>query len=228
MAIKYIRLLTNILEWQKKQEQQSLTSIERNNNSIDSKKFEPEKSTNKELTNNHHHKNANTAFKTNDGNAQRLLMIAPTHINCETTPMNQSTEMMCQSNKTENSINDINRRLKVNAENYANINSSNAINNPIMCNFRSVNLLSVKVENANSSMLIQQHDGNKSFVSGIGSNGMASNNIETNNRNATMQGRFFDEKSRNVAGKPSKNRNLCNKRKFSNGRDNLSAEKKKK
>lgn len=67
MAIKYIRLLTNILEWQKKQEH----SIERNNNLIDSVKTEkPDE-------------NPTNSQQLNEINSQHLLMIAPTFTNCD-------------------------------------------------------------------------------------------------------------------------------------------------
>ncbi|XP_031638864.1 putative uncharacterized protein DDB_G0282133 [Contarinia nasturtii] len=209
MAIKYIRLLTNILDWQKKQEHQ------RNNNIIDSTKFEQiDKTTNKEMKNN------TNVFKTNDGNAQRLLMIAPNHINCEATPINQSTDIMYSTSKTENSTNDLNIKLKINAENYANFNSS--LNNPIICNFRSVNLLSVKVENVKTSMPMHQHSTGYCNTNNINSGMLTSNNIETSNINASVQGR------NNIAGKTSKNRNICNKRKFINGGDSSTKDKKKK
>lgn len=219
MAIKYIRLLTNILDWQKKQEQQSIP--ERNNNVIESVKFEhTEKMMNKESN-----KNANTLHKSSDGNAQRLLMIAPNYLNCDTTPVN-STEM-CAASKTE----DVNRRLKMNAESYTN--PTDAMGNQIMCNFRSGNLLSVKVESA-SSMMVQQHDATKPFENGRNAYAKGTINIvgnvsaENANRNANI-GRFFDDKSQtNVIAKPPKGRNTCNKRKFNNGRDIPTAEKKKK
>lgn len=227
MAIKYIRLLTNILDWQKKQEQQQMQ--ERNNNVIKSIDFEhTEKSSNKESN-----KNVNTLHKSNDGNAQRLLMIAPNYLNCEATSMN-STEL-CASGKTE--VNDINSRLKINAENFTN--SSDTMNNQIMCNVRSGNLLSVKVENA-PSMLMQQHDANKPFENGRNAfakvtgtcinSGMllANKSVENANQNGNVS-RFFNDKSRsNVVVNPAKNRNACNKRKFRNGRDMTTTEKKKK
>lgn len=205
MAIKYIRLLTNILEWQKKQEQQQIT--ERNNNVIESVKFDhTEKLVNKELV-----KNSNTVLKSNDGSGQRLLMIAPNYLNCDTTSIN-STEM-CASSKSE--TNDVNRRLKINAENFTI--ASDPMNNQIMCNFRSGNLLAVKVENAPSLK-----------VTGCNNGMMANNSVENANRNANLN-RFFDDKSHtNVIVKPPKSRNACNKRKFSNGRDVPTVEKKKK
>lgn len=233
MAIKYIRLLTNILEWQKKQEQLSQTSIERNNNSIDS----VEKSVNKEVTNNHQ-KNTSVMLKSNDGNAQNLLMIAPNYLNCDTTTL--SSNELCSTNKAKNSNNDINRKLKVNPDNFININQSDQMNNQqILCNFRNGNHLSVKVENANliNSTMLMQHDANKSFENGRNTfgkvpgncinNGMLTNGSDHINRNNNIN-RFFDEKSRNNStGKSTKNRSVCNKRK-QNCRDISTTEKKRK
>lgn len=229
MAIKYIRLLTNILEWQKKQEQQQQQQKchERNNNVIETVKFEH--AVNKEPIKNGVH----TVPKSNDGSAQRLLMIAPNYLNCGDTNATINPSEMCASAKTE--ANDATRRLKISAENYTN--SSDPLTSPILCNFRSGNLLSVKVENA-SSMLMQQqqqHDASKPFENGRGSFAkvsgscmMANNSVENANQNANVS-RFFDDKSRsNAMVKPPKNRNACNKRKMINGRDLPSPEKKKK
>lgn len=227
MAIKYIRLLTNILEWQKKQEQQQQQQRchERNNNVIETVKFEH--AVNKETIKN----DVNTVTKSNDGNAQRLLMIAPNYVSCGDTNATINSSELCASAKTEAS--DVNRRLKISAENYTN--SSDTMANPILCNFRSGNLLSVKVENA-SSMLMQhqqQHDASKPFENGrnsfvSGSCMMANNSVENANQNANVS-RFFDEKSRkNVIVRPPKSRNACNKRKIINGRDLPTPEKKKK
>lgn len=234
MAIKYIRLLTNILEWQKKQEQQCQISMERNNNSIDSVKFE--KPLNKEPRQNHQ-----KCVKANDGSAQNLLMIAPNYLNCDTTSMDPNE--LCPANKAKNVQNtDANGKIKLNADNFTNINPNEQINNQqILCNFRSGNLLSVKVENTNipNSVMLLQHDAHKPFengrntfgkISGINNGMMTNNGSESINRNASVD-RFFDEKSRsNSTGKSaSKNRNSCiNKRKSTHCRDNSSIEKKRK
>lgn len=226
MAIKYIRLLTNILDWQKKQEQQQQKCHERNNNVIEAVKFEH--AVNKEAIKN----GVNTVPKSNDGNAQRLLMIAPNYLNCGDTNATINSSEMCTSAKAE--ANDVNRRLKISAENYTN--SSDSMVNPILCNFRSGNLLSVKVENASSILMQQQqqHDASKPFENGrntfakVSGSCMMANSVENTNQNANVS-RFFDDKSRNnVIVKPPKSRNACTKRKNINGRDLPTPEKKKK
>lgn len=217
MAIKYIRLLSNILEWQKKQE-----PIERNNNSIDSVQCDQmEKPVNKDSTNNIH-KSSMMKSNLNDGNAQRLLMIAPNFANCEPTSMNTS-----EPNQIDNA-NDSNRKMK----DFSNMNSSETINNQLMCNFRSGNILSVKVENtmASSSMLMQHESNGRNNFAKVSGNGIPVNNggEQSVNRNIGMN-RYFDEKSRNGIGtKSPKSRGACNKRKSLNGRDNSAAEKKRK
>lgn len=230
MAIKYIRLLTNILEWQKKQEQLNQTTMERNNNNtIDAVKCEQtDKALNKEShTNNQQLKNGNAMHKSNvmDVNAQRLLMIAPNFIGCE-------------SASTENSINDANRQIKGNGDNFTNLNSAD-MNNSILGSFRGNNNLSVKVENpgTNASLLLHQQDASIQFengrsnfgkIPGLGNAALSSNGQPNINRNPNLN-HFFDEKSRNSAiGKPAKSRSACNKRKSTNGRDISATEKKRK
>lgn len=234
MAIKYIRLLTNILEWQKKQEQQH---HERNNNTINSTKFDQiEKTVNKEATHNHP-KNVSKS-NANDGNVQRLLMIAPNYLNCEPIALNAS-EVAAKSDGS----NDTNRRIKMNSDHFINLNASEPMSNQLMCNFRDGNPLSVKVENVaqSNSMLMQSNDANKPFENGrnnfakmpsncIGngvSNSIINSNLsETINRNVNAS-QFFDEKTQ-IAGKTVKNRSACNKRKPNNCRDIPSVDKKKK
>lgn len=218
MAIKYIRLLTNILEWQKKQEQQQ-QHPERNNNTIDSAKFDQvERAVNKESTSSQQ----KVVSKSND--VQRLLMIAPNYINCDTTAIN-STELCAQTDGT----NDLNRRLKVNSDNFGNCNASEPMNNQLMCNFRSSNLLSVKVESvvASSAMLIQSNDANKSLEKSRNNIGKISGACINNGIISSNVGQYFDEKSR-IAAKSVKNRNNCNKRKPTNCRDTLTVDKKRK
>lgn len=208
MAIKYIRLLTNILEWQKKQEQQS--SIEHNNNTIAAKSDQNEKPANQD---NNNQKGANAVVKSNL-NAQRLLMIAPNFMSCEPTTINE----VCAANKAEHFANEANRKAKSNGE--------QCLNNQVMCNFRNGNLLSVKVENVivNSS----QHE-NKQYeqdrtafpnIPSVCINGiMASNGDHTIIRNANVN-RFFDDKPQNpMTIKTTKTKTACNKRKMPNARD---------
>lgn len=227
MAIKYIRLLTNILDWQKKQEHQNRVTSERNNNTIDSAQCEPiEKSGNKDSANNLS-KSANLMLKSNlnDGNAQRLLMIAPNFTNCDATSINAND--LCSSNKIDAPTNDPNQKLKANVDNFVNMNSSETINNQLMCNFRSGNLLSVKVENtlANSSVLLH-NETNKVFENGRNNGLLVNNGEQMVNRNIN---RYFDDKSRNgISSKSTKNRSTYNKRKSFNGRDTSTAEKKRK
>lgn len=221
MAIKYIRLLTNILEWQKKQEQQHQ---ERNNNTIDSAKFDQvEKAMNKEVTNSQ--KNA-PKLNVNDGNVQRLLMIAPNYLNCEPSTMNPA-ELAGKNEKA----NEADHRLKV--DNFANLSSSESMANQLMCNFRGGNPLSVKVESAAQAMLIQSNDSNKPFENGRNNFGKMpatcfgnSNLSEAVNRNVNGN-QFFEEKSRIVA-KSAKNRGACSKRKPVNCQDIPSVDKKRK
>lgn len=215
MAIKYIRLLSNILEWQKKQDHQlNQSSVERNNNVIESI---VEKSISKDVKNNLHTKNTNISLKTNDGYAQRLLMIAPSYLNCETTSIN-ATDTFLPDKIGNAPPNDLNCKLNGNAEHFTNL---EPLNNQIMCNFRNGNVLSVKVEN--SAMLIQQHEANKTYENGR--NGIIAN-VETANSNISQ---FFDDKTRNdIVIKSPKNRNLCIKRKQIDGRDDSTIEKKKK
>lgn len=229
MAIKYIRLLTNILDWQKKQEQLS-QSMERNNNTIDSVKREHvEKSANKE-PNNNQQRNSNVALKTNvnDVNGQRLLMIAPNYLSCE------------PPNSTENSINDANRQIKANNENFVNLNPTESMQNQIIGNFRSSNNLSIKVENsmANASVIMHQPEANIHYengrsnfgkISGLGNGILGSNGQGSINRNPNLNHHFFDEKSRiNSNGKSAKTRSTCNKRKLASGREISTIEKKRK
>lgn len=237
MAIKYIRLLTNILEWQKKQEHQNHISIERNNNTIE-KGEQTEKPVAKESTNNHQ-KNSNAMHKsnTNDGNAQRLLMIAPNYINCESSSI--STNELCSANKADSSSSEANRKLKVNVEHFSNINASETTS-PMMCNFRSGNILSVKVESTmGNSSILMQNETNKPFEGGRNNyakvpsaclnNAMISSNGEQSINRNTSANRFFEDKSRNnIVVKSPKSRSACGKRKSINGRDIPATEKKRK
>lgn len=228
MAIKYIRLLTNILEWQKKQEKQSHQTIERNNNSIDSAvQCDHNDNTmhkdSSSSSNNNGPKNSIQMLKStnlNDGNAQRLLMIAPNFANCRSNAsLNTNNEMY--------SSNDSNRKI----EDLTNMQSSELLNN-----FRGGNRSSVKVENTMSSTsmatTMPHHEAKstydndqKKFVRISGSNnGLMSVNLngeQSVNRNFAVN-RYFDEKSRNGIGtkSPKNLRGACNKRKSYNiGRD---------
>lgn len=241
MAIKYIRLLTNILDWQKKQEHQNRSNVERNNNNIiDSEQYESnEKPPNKDTIIKSHQKNPSVMPKSNvnESTAQRLLMIAPNYTNGE------PSSIIANEFGASNKIEDANQKIKVNVDNFPNINPTEPLNGQLMCNFRSGNLLSVKVESimGNSSMLMPPHDVNKAFENGRHSfpkvavgvnNGIVTpgnNGGDQNvNRNVGI-GRFFDDKSRNaLAPKTPKNRTTTNKRKSNNGRDIPTAEKKRK
>lgn len=224
MAIKYIRLLTNILEWQKKQEQ----LMERNNNTIDTVKCEQvEKSVNKDDITINQQKNGNATHRSNvnDVNAQRLLMIAPNYLGCEA------------KNATENSINDANRQIKANNENFSN--PTETMSNQMLGNFRNNNNLSIKVESSigNTSVLMHQQGTNLQFennrnhfgkITGLGNGILGSNGQGNIVRNPNLN-HFFDDKSRNnMIGKAGKNRSACNKRKLSNGREISTIEKKRK
>lgn len=100
MAIKYIRLLTNILEWQKKQENRQCISSERNNNMANEMmEADPE---NKPLISELFRSAVamGTADGPNSFNGQRLLMIDPMPTHCEmiTNPIAKEKGKQCNSN----------------------------------------------------------------------------------------------------------------------------------
>lgn len=136
MAIKYIRLLTNILEWQKKQERQQCTSSpERNNN-----RAKDVVETNKLMFGNKFRPGNNgSASKANTSsglNSQRLLMIAPILNNCELPPKSMENETKINQNAM-NSVRTTKQR------NNKHLNSE--------CHGRSDNLL-IKVEQSPRSI----------------------------------------------------------------------------
>lgn len=247
MAIKYIRLLTNILEWQKKQEQQqqqNQCNIERNNNTIDSTHREQiEQINSNKGTANNHTKNSNAAVKSTvtDTNGQRLLMIAPTFLNCDASTGNSNDS--CPLNKGDATANDMVRKQKVPTENFTQI-KTEPPNGQLMCNFQNDSLLSVKVDSnnaaASTSILMQNHEANKQAYEN-GRNSFGSKVLVNNGDQSVVSrnigiGRFFDEKSRNGGGngngtsttKSSRARSVC-KRKSFNGRDiSTTTEKKRK
>lgn len=231
MAIKYIRLLTNILEWQKKQELQTQCSVERNNNTIDAAHREQIEQNHKiQGTTNNHSKCANAVLKSTvtDTNGQRLLMIAPTFANRDGSPSTGNSNDLCAMNKGDALVNDMARK----------INAAEPSNGQLLCNFRNDSMLSVKVDAgsktaAGPSMLLQTHheskkqtyeNGRTNFVSKVSTlnNGavMVNSGDQSVGRNIGL-GRFFDEKSRNIVANSntkSSRRTVCKRKPF-NGRD---------
>lgn len=257
MAIKYIRLLTNILDWQKKQELQTQCTIERNNNNTIDTAHHREQ-INKTATINNPSKNGNAVIKSTetDSNGQRLLMIAPTFVNCDAVvPAGKPTDS-CPLNKSDaTTSNDSIRKQKATAENFTSINTAaEPLNGQLLCGFRAENLLSVKVGDnnvSNTSILMQTHDINKhTFENGGPANNflpkvstLSNGSMVVNNggepsvqRNIGI-GRFFEEKSRSVgigsgsdstATKSSRTRTIYKRRPFTNSRDIATTEKKRK
>lgn len=235
MAIKYIRLLTNILEWQKKQELQNQCSIERNNNTIDSAHREHNRK-NQGAANNRS-KSANAVIKSTvtDTNGQRLLMIAPTFVNCDGSSSSGNSSDLCPLIKGDAVANDMAREL----------NAAEPSNGQLLCNFRNDSILSVKVDAGNTragaSILMQTHHESKKHAFENGRTNFASKVSTLNNGDQNVGrnigiGRFFDEKSRNIVtsnnansnAKSSRARNVCKRKPF-NGRDmSTTTEKKRK
>lgn len=241
MAIKYIRLLTNILEWQKKQELQNQCSVERNNNTIDSThRDQIEHNHKNQGTTNNHSKSASAVIKSTarDANGQRLLMIAPTFVNCDGSSSSGNSSDLCPLNKGDAMANDMAHKL----------NAAEPSNGQLMCNFRNDSVLSVKVDGGNTvagaTILQARHESKKqpfengrtNFASKVSNGGLlASNGDQSVGRNIGI-GRYFDEKSRSIVAsnntdsnaKSSRARTVCKRKPF-NGRDiSTTTEKKRK
>lgn len=205
MAIKYIRLLTNILDWQKKQELQNQCKIERNNNNtIDQTHREhiEQINMNKGTINGGHGKKSTVS----DAHAQCLLMIAPSFVNCDG-PLRNANDL-CSTNKGIEGtaiMKDIARKQEVIVENFSPIVAKDPSNAQLLCT------LPVKMDSNNmtsTSVLMQTHDANKqAFENGRNSFGakiptlrngtlLGNSGDQSVNRNIAF-GRFFDEKSRN-------------------------------
>lgn len=142
MAIKYIRLLTNILEWQKKQErQQCISSPERNNNRAnDAAETNNLKFGHKFRPGNNGSASAGKAHTSNGLNSQRLLMIAPVLNNCE-------LPSKSMENVTKINQNDMNGVRTAKQRNIKHLNSE--------CHTRSDTLL-IKVEQSPRSIRSMQ------------------------------------------------------------------------
>lgn len=250
MAIKYIRLLTNILEWQKKQEHQNQCKIERNNNTIDAIHRDRSEAINMHKGAAKSHSKKSTVA---DLNGQRLLMIAPSFVNCDA-PLGNSNDLRSSNEGDVAAIaGDLARKQKATVENFTQINAKDPANGQLMCNYRNESLLPVKVDGTNAastSILMQTHEANKqafengrhNFVAKVAtlSNGalLADNGDQCVGRHIGI-GRFFDEKSRTSAAggtsststttttKSSRIRSIY-KRKPYNGRDISTNDKKRK
>lgn len=212
MAIKYIRLLTNILDWQKTQE------AERNNNIMNSVKKERIDASS----------SVNRQIHLNEINSQRLLMIAPTFGNRHTMPANAIDAR--QVRNFDGDDNTINGLMKKSHENYSNTN---------VANYHNGNILSIKIETISNGSGISFQDNNSTkpheisntfnkISNSFGVNGPLNSNSQ--NINLCLNGKqFIEEKSRHDApNKLTKNKTQCNKRKSSNCREYSAAEKKRK
>lgn len=212
MAIKYIRLLTNILDWQKTQE------AERNNNIINSVKKERVNASS----------SVNRPTHLNEINSQRLLMIAPSFGNRQVMPANAiDTRQVRNFDSNDNTINGL---MKKSHENYSNTN---------VTNYHNGNILSIKIETISngSGILLQDNDSTKpheiansfnNISNSFGVNGSLNSN--TQNINLCINGKqCIEEKSRiGAPNKLAKNKAQYNKRKSSNCREYSIVEKKRK
>lgn len=217
MAIKYIRLLTNILDWQKAQE------AERNNNIMNSVKKERVDESS----------SVNRPTHLNEINSQRLLMIAPTFGTRQKISGNAiDTRQVRFFDGDDNAINEL---MKKSHENYSNANVANVAN---VANYHNGNILSIKIESISNGLGIslqdidstKPHEIANSFnkiSNSFGVNGSLQSNSP--NINLCINGKqFIEEKSRIVPNKLTKNKAQLNKRKSSNCREYSTAEKKRK
>lgn len=208
MAIKYIRLLTNILDWQKTQE------AEGNNNIMNSVKKERVDASSL----------VNRPTHSNEINSQRLLMIAPTFGSRQVMPANAIDARQVRHFDTDD--NTINSLMKKSHENYSNTN---------VANYHNGNILSIKIETISngSGILLQDIDSTKpheilnsfnKIANSFGVNG--SLNSDSQNINLCTNGKqYIEGKSRiGAPNKLTKN----SKRKSSNCREYSSVEKKRK
>lgn len=234
MAIKYISLLTNILEWQKKQEANRHPTNEKNNNTISTIKSE----LNDKSKGNTEPYESCMKKSNNVNHPNRLLMIAPTHsVNCSTIAK-KSTGSCTQikNERDEKQVNshnsgkysDSNGRKSCLEENFGELGTSELINGsfssapPSAC--RQNQLLSIKVENSgtNPGVLMQ-----KPMLNVCGGSSMFNGSSDLTIISNSNGNRFFDEKSRTRAIVKN-TRNANSKRKLSNCRDYSNGDKKRK
>lgn len=225
MAIKYISLLTNILEWQKKQERSSIN--ERNNNSIESIKndINSKSASNCQQASEHSTKKSN-----NVSNSNRLLMISASHNDVDTLAAKSSDSCQLIKIDQEKSTNFQNTKYcdasgKKSDGNLCDLNVSNLNGGNYKCApmpmSRHNQLLSIKIESskANSSHLMP--NSMQTLCSATPIFSVASDQTNSN------RNQFFNEKPRPRA--TSKNaRNGNAKRKLNSCRDYANSEKKRK
>lgn len=193
MSIKYITLLTNVIEWQKKQQQAVENSVECIGNDGDSASIEIGRTHNKSNSiklefiekranglnhEKHNQVNGLSSDKNVSQSSHRLLMIAP-NAHCDSLLAKQRTIKAEVTNGDEISLANSMDTVEHNAVNNGNnLVSLKVNNNNVNNNFASMqqrffrnnnNLLSIKVENMNGNLVTVHHivDDQKQFLSNL-------------------------------------------------------------